>query len=445
MQPESREAAHRPWRQTGEWISVPRVLALCLAATIGTAAGQIEKEQTENIYRGGTPKWYDSFDTRLNNDFLANDGSTGIPFCAAKKGKVFGKKECVVNHGCCYIPPQTEGGVLETEQCVACQEIRGTWQGVLGTCVYKNIPVSAEFDLETNLASKSVMTTRCIPTVVDPSVIIFRETDGKMATGVSPSSGANNGGRFAFDFQYSRNEGTGEIDVTVATFLGTRIVFGKYEVQESELGSTLYLALGVTRSKTARPKQTSAELPEEMVYVFFEGFRIDEFTPAADTYPARRLPAGSCKHVVTPGEDMDSISRRYMLTWQEIYAFNSHVYEPEDLKPGDLLSVGRHHEVKGPCVNYQFRQNGPNQETDIKVDYTCECTSKIECRAADGFMKGETLFGIATRYGTSWQRIVDMNPKLFQGCDQNTCVITPGDHLCVVKSHVHLLLTSQYC
>jgi hypothetical protein len=38
-----------------------------------------------------------------------------------------------------------------------------------------------------------------------------------------------------------------------------------------------------------------------------------------------------------------------------------------------------------------------------------------------------------------------MNPKLFQGCDQNTCVITPGDHLCVVKSHVDLLFTSQYC
>jgi hypothetical protein len=123
-----------------------------------------------------------------------------------------------------------------------------------------------------------------------------------------------------------------------------------------------------------------------------------------------------------------------MLTWQEIYAFNSHVYEPEDLRPGDILSVGRHHEVKGPCINYQLRQNGPDDSADLMVDYTCTCTSKIECRGADGFMKGETLFGIATRYGTSWQRIVDMNPKLFEGCTKNLCVITPGDHLCIVSS-----------
>ena len=129
---------------------------------------------------------------------------------------------------------------------------------------------------------------------------------------------------------------------------------------------------------------------------------------------------------------MDTISRRYMLTWQEIYAFNAHVYEPENLRPGDMLSVGRHHEVKGPCINYQLRQNGPDQASDLTVDYTCTCTSQIECRGSDGLQKGETLFGVATRYGTSWQRIVDMNPKLFENCDKDLCVITPGDHLCIV-------------
>jgi hypothetical protein len=425
--------AHRPRRQgrrAGERAGrgsrrpgAPGVLALCLAAAaVGSAAGQMEQ-----IYNGGTAKWYDSFGSRLDAGFL------GDTYCKGNKLKGFGRDRCEINHGCCYVPPVSQM-FPETEDCVACQEIRGTWQGVLGTCVFKDIPTVVSFDKTTNLESQPVTTSRCIPTVVDPSVLVFKESDGKMATGVSPSSAANNGGRFAFDFQYSRNVPSGEIDVLVATFLGSRLLFGKYQVEESELGSTLYLALGVTRSKTAKPQRTSAMMPEELVYVFFEGFRIDEFVPAVDTYSAKRLPAGSCKHVVTPGEDMDSISRRYMLTWQEIYAFNSHVYEPEDLRPGDILSVGRHHEVKGPCINYQLRQNGPDDSADLMVDYTCTCTSRIECRGADGFMKGETLFGIATRYGTSWQRIVDMNPKLFEGCTKNLCVITPGDHLCIVSS-----------
>jgi len=397
------------------------VWALCAAAVAAAAAAQ----ETESIYRGGTAKWYDSFDGRLNAEF------PGDTFCKGRKLSGFGRETCEVVHGCCYIPPESST-YPETEQCVACQEIRGTWQGVLGTCVYKDIPTVVEFDKTTSQASDPVTTTRCIPTVVDPSLLVFNEKNGKMATGVSPSSASNNGGKFKFDFEYSRNEQAGEIDMLIATFLGSRLLFGKYRVEESELGSTLYLALGITRSPSAKPQQTSAVLPEELMYVFFEGFRIDEFTPSVETYAAHRLPAGSCKHVVTPGDDMDSISRRYMLTWQEIYAFNAHVYEPEDLRPGDILSVGRHHEVKGPCVNYQLRQNGPNADGDTTIDYTCTCTSKIECLGAEGFMKGETLFGISTRYGTSWQRIVDMNPKLFEGCDKDLCVITPGDHLCIV-------------
>ena len=422
----AQQAAHRPRRQgrrAGERAE-RGVLALCLAVeVVGSVAGQMEQ-----IYNGGTAKWYDSFNSRLDAGFL------GDTYCKGNKLKGFGRDRCEANHGCCWVPPVSLM-FPETEDCRACQEIRGTWQGVLGTCVFKDIPTVVSFDRTTNLESKPVTTSRCIPTEVDPSMLIFKESDGKMATGVSPSSAANNGGRFAFDFQYSRNVTSGEIDVLVATFLGNRLLFGKYQVEESELGSTLFLALGVTRSKTAKPQRTSAKLPDELIYVFFEGFRIDEFTPAVDAYAAKRLPAGSCKHVVSPGEDMDSISRRDLLTWQEIYAFNSHVYEPEDLRPGEILSVGRHHEVKGPCINHQLRQNGPDDSRDLVVDYTCTCTSRMACRSAVGLMKGETLFGIATRYGTSWQRIVDMNPKLFEGCTTNLCVITPGDHLCIVCSH----------
>jgi len=435
LRPRSRQAAHRLGRPL---VGVGAGLALFMAASVGFAVGQ----ETERVYLGGTAKWYDSFHGRLDSEFV------GATFCKGRKLPGFGRDKCEVNTGCCYAPPSSEM-FPETEQCVSCQDIRGTWQGVLGTCVYKDFATVAEFNKMTNLQSVPVKTTRCVPTVVDPSLFVFEELGGKMATGVSPSSAKSNGGRFAFDFQYSRNEDAGEIDLLVATFLGSRLLFGKYRVEESELGSTLYLALGVTRATSATPQQTSAVMPNEIMYVFFEGFRVDEFTPAINTYSANRLPAGSCKHVVTGGEDMDTISRRYMLTWQEIYAFNAHVYEPENLRPGDMLSVGRHHEVKGPCINYQQRQNGPNQASDLTVDYTCTCTSQTECLGSDGLQKGETLFGVATRYGTSWQRIVDMNPKLLHDgslsdpndplpndppkiCTKDVCHIVPGDHLCIV-------------
>ena len=433
----SREAAHRPRRGHMPCVAFAGVLtALCLAAAVGGAAAE-----TERIYEGGTAMWYDSFDDRLSK---AN--FPGTTYCMGRKINAYGKENCEVVPGCCWIPPKVGLNGVEdhaTEQCVTCQDIRGTWQGVLGTCVYKDIETVVSFDIATNMPSQPVKTTRCVPTVVDPSLLVFKEADGKMATGVSPSSAANNGGRFAFDFQYSRNETSGELDILVATFLGSRIIFGRYEVEESELGSSLYMALGVTRSPSAKPHLTSAVEPSELMYVYFEGFRIDEFMPAVDTYPAKRLPSGSCKHVVTPGDDMDSISRRYMLTWQEIYAFNSHVYEPENLKPGDFLAVGRHHEVKGPCVNYHLRQNGV-AKTMVETDYTCTCTSTNDCIAAQGTQKGETLYAIATRYGTSWQRVVDMNPAIFGTCEKSLCVITPGDHLCVVPYLRNIVCETEY-
>lgn len=37
-------------------------------------------------------------------------------------------------------------------------------------------------------------------------------------------------------------------------------------------------------------------------------------------------------------------------------AFNAHVYDPENLKPGDVVNVGRHHKIRGPCINFFTRQ-----------------------------------------------------------------------------------------
>mmetsp|Transcript_25116 Transcript_25116/g.59863 ORF Transcript_25116/g.59863 Transcript_25116/m.59863 type:complete len:561 (+) Transcript_25116:246-1928(+) len=392
--------------------------------------------QSDNkIYLGGAAKWYDSFNERLDSAF------TGDTFCQGKKLPGFGAANCVANEGCCYVPPLNLQQP-ETEECRPCQEVRGTWQGILGSCIYEDIETVISFDVVRNTDNDPVITSRCVPSVVDPTLLVFEEEGGKMATGVSPHSDPQNSGQFAFDFLYNRNESKGEVDLFIATFLGTRHLFGRYEIQQSELGTALFLAIGTSRPPSAKPQRTSAVLLREITYVFFEGFRITSFQPKADTYAANRLPSGSCKHVVTPGENMDAIARRYMLTWQEVFTFNANFYDPESLKPGDIVSVGRHHSVKGPCVNFQTRQVGP-LVSDTVVDTSCTCASIVQCKAADGLQQGETLFGIASRYGTSWQRIVDMNPQL-QHCDASSCRILPGDMLCIVPFLRNVLCATEY-
>ena len=82
-------------------------------------------------------------------------------------------------------------------RCLSCQEIRGTWQGVLGTCVYQDIDTVVDFNRQQNRDNAPKTATRCVPTVVDPTLLVFDEASGKMATGVSPSSAPANGGRRA--------------------------------------------------------------------------------------------------------------------------------------------------------------------------------------------------------------------------------------------------------
>ena len=51
------------------------------------------------------------------------------------------------------------------------------------------------------------------------------------------------------------------------------------------------------------------------------------------------------------------------------------------------------------------------------------------------------FYAIATRYGTSWQRVLDMNPQVAGGCEEvmrsgkvvgTFCKLMPGDDVCVV-------------
>ncbi len=411
--------------------SVVVIAAVLVVLTVAPSAGQ-----DNLIYQGGAAMYYDSFNERLSSKLFP-----GSSYCSGRKVPGFGKDKCIVNKGCCYTPPLSEFQP-ETEKCTACQDLRGTWQGLLGTCVYKEISTVVSYDSALRQNSPPVKTNRCVPSIVDPTILVFGDGKGKMAAGVSPSSAPNNGGQFQFDFLYNVNASQGNVDLFIVTFLGTRTLYGKYTVEVSELGSNLFMAFGTSRSPSPMPQRTSAQVTTENSYVFFEAFRIQEHMPQPDLLPSQRLPAGSCRHVVSPGDNMDSIARRYVLSWQEIYAFNAHVYDPENLKPGDVIAVGRHHQVRGPCVNFLTRQVGPNIN-DVITDYGCTCTSVTACRAAEGLQQGETLYGVATRYGTSWQRIVDMNPQL-QSCSESACSIMPGDYLCVVPYLRNVMCEAEY-
>mmetsp|Transcript_30483 Transcript_30483/g.76645 ORF Transcript_30483/g.76645 Transcript_30483/m.76645 type:complete len:569 (+) Transcript_30483:39-1745(+) len=411
-----------------------RGIALVIVAVL--AAAPPSSGQDNLIFQGGAAKYYDSFNERLSEtDFPGND------YCTGRKLEGFGMDKCVVNRGCCYTPPINEFQPA-TEKCLPCQDIRGTWQGVLGNCIWKEMQTVVTYDTALQENGPSFTTNRCVPSNVDPTVIVFSEGTGRMAAGVSPSSAPNNGGQFQFEFVFNANGTQGNVDLFIVTFLGTRTLYGKYEVEQSELGSNLFVAFGTGRSPSARPQRTSAVVETEASYVFFEGFRIQDYVAPASTLTANRLPAGSCRHVVASGDDMDSIARRYILNWQEIYAFNAHVYDPENLKPGDVVNVGRHHVVRGPCVNFFRRQVGV-ESTDLITDYSCTCTSVTNCLTAEGAQQGETLYGVATRYGTSWQRIVDMNPQL-QACDATSCAILPGDSLCVVPYLRNVMCEAEY-
>jgi len=260
------------------------------------------------------------------------------------------------------------------------------------------------------------------------------------------------------------------------TFFGQRVILGKYyiQVEESTCGTTtssylcrkgifLTLALGTTRPPTSEPSKVSQVVTEEDHYVYFQGQLVQEMQPSPlDSY-YRRFEAGSCRYLVLEGDSLTSIASRFMLSWQELFAFNAHLLEPSDIVPGLTISIGRHHTVQGPCLSNCYRQvqyescltDGDCRGSakclyfldvgQVCVEYDSSCMENGVCLTCQWDIHpdkcGETLYSIATRYGTSWQRILDVNPQLAAPCLAllapgeelgPDCIIQPGDRVCVV-------------
>lgn len=101
---------------------------------------------------------------------------------------------------------------------------------------------------------------------------------------------------------------------------------------------------------------------------------------------------GTGTYTVKKGDTLSSIAAQYGTSWQTLQAMNQ-LPDPNKIYPGQVLKV----------------PGGGNSNTAPDTTYTVQ--------------KGDTLYGIATKYGTSWQHLADIN-----GLD-NPNLIYPGQVL----------------
>lgn len=107
--------------------------------------------------------------------------------------------------------------------------------------------------------------------------------------------------------------------------------------------------------------------------------------------PAPAAPAATVIHTVSWGETLSSIAARYGTSWQALQAANS-LRDPDLIFPGQRLVIRRGYSAASTARSYTVRS-------------------------------GETLSGIAARYGTSWQQLAAKNGL------RNPNLIYPGQRL----------------
>lgn len=113
---------------------------------------------------------------------------------------------------------------------------------------------------------------------------------------------------------------------------------------------------------------------------------------------AQRVPPcpGGFPYIVQPGDTMFFIAQRFNISLDDLIAANPHIADPDRIFPGQVICV--------PLRNRFFCPGG--------FIYVVR--------------RGDTLFEIARRFGTTVERIVQANPQI---TDPN--LIYPGQRLCI--------------
>ncbi len=203
------------------------------------------------------------------------------------------------------------------------------------------------------------------------------------------------------DFHFVANYSIAPLDASllltrIDTALGSRFLQVRFTV--SGTPPTLYMAFGAATPATAiqplSAQISNNELMSTPTFLYFKGSKLQDYGPDARLNPAVQQ---LCTHTVAPGESVASVAAKYGQQWQDIFALNAFLTDPEQSVVGRTLAIGRAYRVA----------------------------------------PGETLWSIASMFGTSWQRLVDANPRLAACKEQAAlafpvCRIQVGEILCVV-------------
>jgi hypothetical protein len=203
------------------------------------------------------------------------------------------------------------------------------------------------------------------------------------------------------DFHFIANYSLAPLDASllltrIDTALGSRFLQVRFAVAGAP--PSLYMAFGATTPSTAiqplSAQISTNELMSTPTFLYFKGSKNQEY--GAD---ARRDPQIQqlCTHTVAQGESVASVAAKYGQQWQDLFALNAFLTDPQQSIVGRSLAIGRAYRVA----------------------------------------PGETLWSIASMFGTSWLRLVDSNPRLASCKEQAAlafpvCRIQVGDILCVV-------------
>jgi hypothetical protein len=203
------------------------------------------------------------------------------------------------------------------------------------------------------------------------------------------------------DFHFTANYSLAPLDpalllTRIDTALGSRFLQTRFDV--SGTPPILYMAFGATTPPTAKQPLSAQistnELMSTPTVLYFKGSKLQDFGPDARLNPQMQQ---LCTHTVAAGESVASVAAKYGQQWQDLFALNSFLTDPEQSVVGRTLAIGRAYRVA----------------------------------------PGETLWSIASMFGVSWQRLVDANPRLAACKEQAAlafpvCRIQVGDILCVI-------------
>jgi len=173
--------------------------------------------------------------------------------------------------------------------------------------------------------------------------------------------------------------------------------------------------------------------------------------PASVPTASTGHPAGT-GYTVKSGDTLSGIAERYGMGWQELYSLNRTVIggDPSLIKPGQVLRISGKAPVKSPTIASSYTVRSGDTLSGIAAAHgtTWQALAKLNGLSDPNVIhpgdklklsgapaaavktytvrSGDTLSGIASKHGTTWQKLYALN-KATIGSDAS--LIKPGQKL----------------